>query len=304
MIAPPSSALNQVTGSSEHQTLALPWAVSGIGHLLLFLAVVFMPRLAPEPSRPPSIINVTMVSLSELRSGAPAAQKPALPVPPESSPPAPAEAAPVKPVKPAAVPENAVSIAPVKAKPKPQVAPPKPERPPVFKKSLKKQTYKPAAAVQQAIEKIEENIETDRPAAVSDAINRLKAAAGGNEAIDRLKRQEAQAGGLGGDGAGRQALELEDIYRLEIAYQVNKNWAFSESLAGGHSELFAEVAFTVLPDGQIRDVWFDRRSGNSYLDDSAKRAVLKSNPLPPHPKGLVRPFVTVGLRFTPKGVLH
>jgi colicin import membrane protein len=66
----------------------------------------------------------------------------------------------------------------------------------------------------------------------------------------------------------------------------------------------AEVAFTVLPNGQIQDIWFDRPSGNRYLDESARRAILKSNPLPPHPKDLGRPYVTVGLRFTPQGVMR
>jgi colicin import membrane protein len=38
------------------------------------------------------------------------------------------------------------------------------------------------------------------------------------------------------------------------------------------------------------------------LDESAKKAVLKSNPVRPHPPGVTKPYVIVGLRFTPKGV--
>ncbi len=107
----------------------------------------------------------------------------------------------------------------------------------------------------------------------------------------------------GGSGAdSKRALELLDIYRIEVAYRIQKNWAFSEQLAGGRTDLVAELAFTIMPDGEIRDIWFDKRSGNSYLDESAHKAILKSNPVRPHPKGIVRPVVTVGLRFTPKGV--
>ena len=84
---------------------------------------------------------------------------------------------------------------------------------------------------------------------------------------------------MGGDTEGiRKELELIDIYRMEIAWRVQKNWAFPESLAGSKKDLVVELAFTVLPNGEIRDVWFDKRSGNQYLDDSAKRAVLKANP--------------------------
>jgi colicin import membrane protein len=97
-------------------------------------------------------------------------------------------------------------------------------------------------------------------------------------------------------------LELIDIYRIEVAYQIQKNWAFSEQLAGGRTELVAELAFTIMPSGEIKDIWFDKRSGNMYLDESAQKAILKSNPVSPHPPGIVKPFIIVGLRFTPKGV--
>jgi colicin import membrane protein len=58
----------------------------------------------------------------------------------------------------------------------------------------------------------------------------------------------------------------------------------------------------VMPDGEIRDIWFDKRSGNAYLDESARRAIMKSNPVIPHPEGLSKPFITVGMRFTPEGL--
>ncbi len=294
-----------------------------LGHVLLILAAFFMPRWAPERSRLPSVINVTMVSLSELAPGGPAAApapRPAAPAPAAPAPakPVPAPAAPAPPpaktesvlppppVKaptpvppaPAVVPEKAVSLAPPKTEAPAEVVPP-------VKTSVKKETFKPEATVQKAIEKIEAAVDTGRPAAVAEAIQRLKAANTGNAGIERLKRQEA-SGGISGGGRGGGSLGLEpiDVYRLEIAYEVNRNWALSEVLTAGHGDLVAEVAFKVLPNGQIQDIWFDRSSGNSYLDESARRAILKSNPLPPHPKDLGRPFVTVGLRFTPQGVMR
>ena len=310
----PLSPINFGSGEDNSRTLAVPWAVSVLGHVLLILAAFFMPRWAPERNRLPAVINVTMVSLSELAPGGPAdtpAPAPPAPVKPAPAPPAPVKPAPappapvkpeivppppVLPAPPAPVPEKAVSMAPAKTE-----APV--ERPPEIKKSLKKETFQPEAKVQQAIEKIEEKVDTGRPSAVSAAIERLKASTAGNTAIERLKRQEA-AGGVpgGGKGGGTLGLEPIDVYRLEIAYEVNRNWALSEALTAGGDDLVAEVAFKVLPSGQIQDIWFDRPSGNRYLDESARRAILKSNPLPPHPKGLGRPFVTVGLRFTPKGV--
>jgi len=57
-----------------------------------------------------------------------------------------------------------------------------------------------------------------------------------------------------------------------------------------------------MPNGEIKDIWFDKRSGNSYFDESVQKAVMKSNPVRPHPPEVKRPFVDVGLRFTPEGI--
>ena len=57
-----------------------------------------------------------------------------------------------------------------------------------------------------------------------------------------------------------------------------------------------------MPNGEIKDLFFTDRSGNSHFDESAYRAVMKSNPVDPHPAGLIRPYVQMGLRFTPEGV--
>jgi len=53
----------------------------------------------------------------------------------------------------------------------------------------------------------------------------------------------------------------------------------------------------IMKDGKIRDIWFERRSGNAYFDDSAFKAVKKSDPLPPLPQGFSEPFYKVGFRF-------
>jgi colicin import membrane protein len=62
------------------------------------------------------------------------------------------------------------------------------------------------------------------------------------------------------------------------------------------------LGFKIKPNGEISDIWFDQRSGNTYLDESAYRAIVKSNPLPPLPKGLFGGDYTVGIRFGPKGI--
>jgi colicin import membrane protein len=101
---------------------------------------------------------------------------------------------------------------------------------------------------------------------------------------------------------GKRTAELIDLYRIEIAYQIQKSWAFNEQLAGGDKSLVAAIVFKVMPDGEIRDIFFTDRSGNAYLDDTAYKAIVKSNPVDSHPDGLSRPYVVIAIRFTPQGL--
>jgi colicin import membrane protein len=103
-------------------------------------------------------------------------------------------------------------------------------------------------------------------------------------------------------GGGGRAVTLLDIYKVEIAFQVQRNWAFSESMAGGAKQLQTLIVFKVMPDGEIKDIRFTRKSGNRLLDESAYKAIVKSNPVDPHPAGLRRAYVEVPLRFTPEGI--
>ena len=83
---------------------------------------------------------------------------------------------------------------------------------------------------------------------------------------------------------------------------MSQNWAFSQQLGQLGKELRAVVIIKVGRNGKIMDVWFETRSGNAYLDESAYRAVKKSDPLPPLPQSYARPYVEIGLNFTPRGI--
>ena len=264
-------------------------AVSFVCHLIFFAMIHYLPALRPEKKRSVQpVINVTMVRL------------------PEAGEPEPARACV------ATGPAPAVRPAPEKGAPSRTPKPKTPPPPsPIVKHSMKKKTYQPSKVVESAISRMEEKVsqEPDPPDPLQQALERLRKQVDETQATGGPKKPPAQAAakpgaglvGAGGEGI-RKELELIDIYRMEIAWRVQKNWAFSESLAGRDKDLVVELAFTVLPNGEIRDVWFDKRSGNRYLDESAKRAVLKANPVGPHPEGVSKSTITVGLRFTPEGV--
>ncbi len=111
----------------------------------------------------------------------------------------------------------------------------------------------------------------------------------------------SSTGVAGSHGAGgKKTLELRDIYRPQIPYYIKKNWVFSEQLAGGRTDLEAMLVIKIMANGDITDIWFEKRSGNSYLDESAYKAIKKSSPLPPLPKGNDSYDVLLG--FTPEGI--
>ena len=117
------------------------------------------------------------------------------------------------------------------------------------------------------------------------------------------KAGAGRAGPVGGSGTGRVRIQGSIlIYQAEIQYQIQKNWAFSQQLAGENTQMEAVLAIKILRNGEIEDIWFDKKSGNAYLDDSAYKALVKSNPLPPLPKDYMRPDYKIGLRFGPKGL--
>jgi len=279
------------------------FVISIVCHFAFFAVVVLKPGHTRSKRFEPRIINVNLVALPRPKaSPAPKAAPKStekVTVKPETPTPRRVEEKPVI--------KEAVALAP---KPAPEISVAPEPKPVKAKTSLKQKTFKPRTVVKPAIKRIEKKVNESRPNQIAEAINRLK------DKVDRTekdRRNEAQKEGQTGrsplwagidePGSGKEEFGgLIQIYKLEIAYRVQKNWAYSEQLAGRQSKLKALLVFKVMPDGEIKDVFFTDRSGDSYLDESAYKAVIKSNPVPPHPKGLVRPFITVGLRFSPEGV--
>jgi len=171
-----------------------------------------------------------------------------------------------------------------------------------IKESLKKKTFKPSKIVKSAITKIEKQVANSRPNPVIAAINRLKNKADSTEAKDI----EVSGGGLIGQGGalakGYRMLKPIDIYKAEIPYHIEKNWAFPEQLTSGDTNLVAVVVIKIMQNGAIKDIWFEKKSGDSYFDESAFKAVKKSDPLPKLPKEYLKAYYNLGLIFTPSGL--
>ena len=282
--------------SWEHQSPYLPLTISFIGHLLLFALFIFSPSLQSDNPYLPGIIDVQIVDVPLPRGGAPQkapeAQVPATPIEEQSTP---REIEPIAPKK------------AVEAKPEVSVAPKQSKT----KTALKYKTLQSKEVLKSALERLEQKVESQPDRQLEDTIKRLK------EQVAKDDRQDSAGStqvpeGSGEEGSGdkpglfgkgsKQEAEAIDIYQVEVAYSINKNWAFNQQLAGGVGDMVAWVTFKVMSDGTITDISFTQRSGNAFLDESAHKAIVKSSPVKPHPPGLARPYIVMGLRFTPRGV--
>ena len=154
--------------------------------------------------------------------------------------------------------------------------------------------------MESAIKNAEKRVEETRPDPIQQALDQIEKTLKEEEAKGFAEDKNATSAAAG--RTGKPASELKTIYHLEVAYRIKKNWVFPEELAGGETGLSNEVVVEVMRNGDIRTIWFPRRSGNDYLDDSAEKAIKKSSPLPPIPEGIPGRYVSLGFRFTPKGL--
>ena len=293
----------------ESRTMVFYFGISLVIHLIFFGSVVLMPGSNPRPRLRQGSINVSLVSLPGPR---PAAAGPA--ISPASEPAAKTVAVPKKEIK-------QTPKAPVIDRPPPKAPPvlpksaktvslaPKQQKPRV-KKSLKKKTQNRQKMISQALSGVQKNVEQSQSNSVRQAIDRLKKKVAKNEA-DGSQPGQTLAGTSGAAGAGipgatgaggKQALEITKLYQIEVAFEVERHWAFPQQMADESKALQVQIVFRVLPNGDITDIRFTQKSGNSHLDDSVYKAVVKANPASPHPDAIKVPYVTVALRFTPEGL--
>ncbi len=269
---------------------------------------------APKPAKPevqepkpvPPAPKPEKVSVPEPKPEPPKPQ----PVKPE-----PAKPEPPKPQPPKAEPEKSADVISLS------------DEKPKVKTSLKKETYKPNQAIKSALNRLEKQVEDTRPSSsdqLTSALDRIKSKvekeeggaggsgtgtgtresasgkAAGGRGSSGLGGSGGGTGGTGGTGAG--GIQPIDFYRSLLPNHIEKNWVFNEQLVGGQTGLVSVIVVKIMKNGEITDIWFEKKSGNSYFDDSVLKAVKKSSPLPPLPREYTQPYYELGLIFTPKGL--
>lgn len=171
------------------------------------------------------------------------------------------------------------------------------------KTALKSRTLVASKVLEKTVRPVEQQPQKAPTQPLTDRISQLRKEVGEHSGTpgQTQGRTSGQLSGLGGTGPpSRGQLEQIRIFQAEVSIRLKNNWVFSEDLAGDTRGLESRLVMKIMPNGNITDVWFEKRSGNAYLDNSAYKTVMKSNPLPPLPPGY--PYYHLVVGFTPKGI--
>ncbi|MBM3421952.1 MAG: TonB family protein [Chlorobi bacterium] len=201
-----------------------------------------------------------------------------------------------------------------------EAAPPEPEKP----KAPEMPVGKQPAAVRKEIpespkktENLGKALDKLRQSVESRSAEQQKQKSLGN-ALAKLQEKVARQGGAGGNtngaggGAGKPGTGSggpggggggkADPYTVRVASIIQQNWEFSSKMLQSNYGMEVYVHIFVLPDGTIRDIRYDKSSPSAYLNNSVKRALEQSSPLPPLPRENGTGGKSIGFVFTPEGI--
>lgn len=163
------------------------------------------------------------------------------------------------------------------------------------RKKIKKQVAKSNDIINDAIKRLKKDLDKTKPDKLAERMKQLE-----NEVktTDKNRVDDRPIDQPSGKSGGQNSLSKRYSSYVEVAVQ--ENWAFSENLAGGEKNLLTTISFIVMPDGEIRGVKIEKKSGNSYMDSAASMAVIKTSPVNPFPPGINEPHIEVWADFAPK----
>jgi colicin import membrane protein len=85
-------------------------------------------------------------------------------------------------------------------------------------------------------------------------------------------------------------------YYAMIWSRIKGKWALPQGILPGE-QLETVIDVTILRNGAVTEVNFEKRSGNRYFDESALKAIRKAIPFPPLPAWISGGSLGVGIRF-------
>ena len=296
------------------------WLVAAVLiHALVIFLAIYLQILDANRLVKPKIVSVSIVSLPGSggsyevsakggREAAPAPEAPhsaassksvtvndalpeVLPIPPK------------KEIKPLKVKEHLPEAA--------KVPPKKMAVDPLLAKAKPKAVDKPAD-ISKALERLKQNVDKKTASSPQPVAGDL------NNALARLQQKVKSEGSptSPGSGSGKGSSSGSRIgagkgyggggpsapYQAEIASIIMQNWEFSKLLLKNSYGMEVYVRINILANGTINKIVFDKKAPSEYLNNSVKKALEKSSPLPAIPTQEGTGDVWIGFVFTPEGI--
>ncbi len=296
-------------------------------HVCVLVGCVGISLLQPDDPLVSDVVQVDLVSLGSAPAAEPETPHPQPepsqppepepqpepiqpPPPPEDAvpeqPPEPEDSAPETDTEPESVIQPDISI---KSKPKDleKMRKEKEASKKIVKKPLKKLRPKPDAKkiLDLAKKRLAEQLKKQEQAKqqqIAQALERMNEKVQKGQKPKRGSRtgSSGDASGIAGAKNGRKTNDALDLYKMILSSAIRQNWIFNETMTRINQGLEVRLLIKILQSGEIRDIIYEKRSGNHYLDDSAKKAIQRANPLPPLPNGMKS--YNIGVIFTPRGL--
>lgn len=149
--------------------------------------------------------------------------------------------------------------------------------------------------LEKARQDLEKKIEDQNKERIAEALRRLQSSVKEGQGKEKQGQTENPFA-----EKGQKGYKPIDLYKLVLGSTIKQNWVYTDILAGMDKNLEVRILIKILKSGEIRDIIYETKSGNRYLDESAKKTIKKSNPLPPLPAGMASFDVVV--IFTPQGL--
>jgi colicin import membrane protein len=115
------------------------------------------------------------------------------------------------------------------------------------------------------------------------------------EKSERAEKVESAAGSASQAGTVEMDAQMRAYYAM-VWSRIKERWALPQGILPGEV-LEAIIDVTILRNGAVTQVNFEKRSGNRYFDESAMKAIRKASPLPPLPAWISENSLGVGIRF-------
>ncbi len=122
-----------------------------------------------------------------------------------------------------------------------------------------------------------------------------KVASEKTEKAEKTEKTEKTAGSASQPGTVEMDAQMRAYYAM-VWSRIKGMWALPQGILPGEV-LETVIDLTILRSGAVTQVGFEKRSGNSYFDDSAMKAIRKASPLPPLPAWIGGNSLGIGIRF-------